>query len=574
MLFLGDGHGRQTKSPGKEDEKIACTGVREGSFLEPITQTTWKALRERVGRLSQALRTHHVQKGDRVALVASTCLDTLTVFLAVTTIGAISSSSSPDMGTTAILDRLKQIEPKYLFMEDYAVYNTKQTDLRPKMREILNGMKGVAGFRGVISQSRFPGKPADISSIPHCQTWETFISKAPSSTLIFEQLDFSDPMIIVYSSGTTGQPKCIAHSVGGIVLSGWKESTLHRNVDHTSIQLQYTTTGWIMYMSSIQLLLMGARTVMYDGSPFAHDKSNFIRLVGEQKVTHLGISPRLMQTLQTSDIAPRDVTNLDALQMVTSTGMVLSDALFEWFYAAGFPKQVHLANISGGTDIAAAFGTANPLLPVYVGGCQCIALGMAVEVFDPASAEDAQDAPPPGRPVPADGVPGDLVCTAAFPTMPTRFWGDLAPSDRRSKYHGSYFDKYDGVWTHGDFVMVHPVTKQVFLLGRADGVLNPSGVRFGSAEIYGVVERGFADSVAESLCVGQRRPQDHDESVMLFLLMKPGREKDFTPELVARLKATIRQQLSPRHVPRYVFRTPEIPVSAYIFCLDSWGLYS
>lgn len=250
ILFVGDKDGRPVNSPGKEDCKIACTGVREGSFLEPITQTTWQDLRKRVGQLSQALRAHGVRKGDRVALVASTCLDTLTVFLAVTALGAIFSSSSTDMGTKGILERLTQIEPKFLFMEDWAVYNGKRIDLRPKMKEILDGLKHVRGFGGIISQARFPDQPADISSVPNCQTWGTFISKAPSSTLVFEQLEFSDAMIIVYSSGTTGQPKCIVHSVGGVVLSGHKESTLHRSVDHTSTQLQYTTTGWMMYSKS------------------------------------------------------------------------------------------------------------------------------------------------------------------------------------------------------------------------------------------------------------------------------------------------------------------------------------
>ncbi len=369
-------------------------------------------------------------------------------------------------------------------------------------------------------------------------------------------------MIIVYSSGTTGRPKCIAHSVGGIVLSGHKESTLHRNVDYTSIQLQYTTTGWMMYMSSIQLLLMGARTIMYDGSPFAHNMANFTRLIGEQRVTHLGISPRFMQTLQMNRIVPKDITDLSALQMVTSTGMVLSDRLFEWFYEVGFPSHVQLANISGGTDIAAAFGTANPLLPVYVGGCQCISLGMAVSIFDP-SVETGK-----GKPVPKDGIPGELICTEAFPTMPVMFWGDLSPSNNRSKYYGSYFEKYTGVWTHGDFAMIHPVTKQVFMLGRADGVLNPSGVRFGSAEVYSIIDSFFGDRIADSICVGQRRPQDDDERVLLFPLMHAGIK--FTTGMVSEVKTRIRKELSPRHVPSYVFETPDIPVS--LFLLASWWL--
>ena len=550
ILYVGDEYGRPTKSPGKEDSKIACTEVREGSFAS-IRQITWKELRERVGRLSNAMKAHGIQKGDRVALVASNCLDTLTIFLAVTALGGLFSSSSTDMGTKGILERLTQIEPKFVFMEDWAVYNQKQIDLRPKMKEISEGMRHINNFRGIISQARLLKKPADISSVPNCQTMDTFISKAKSSSLVFKKLDFCDPMIIVYSSGTTGQPKCIVHSVGGVVLNGHKESTLHRRVQHTSTQLQYTTTGWMMYMSSVQLLLMGARLVMYDGSPFAPDMKSFIRLVGEQKVTHLGISPRYMQTLQANNISPKHVTNLENLQVVTSTGMVLSDALFEWFYDAGFPPSAQLCNISGGTDLAGAFGTANPLLPVYVGGCQCRSLGMAVSVFD-STIEG-------GRGVKGvaveDGVPGELVCTEAFPTMPVKLWGE----NGSERYFRSYFEKFDNCWTHGDFIMIHPQTKQIMFLGRADGVLNPSGVRFGSADIYSVIDTYFSGSISDSICVGQRRPQDDDESVMLFLLMKHG--EAFTPKLVREVKAAIRKEHSPRHVPKYVFETPEIPVS-------------
>lgn len=548
VLFVGDGKGRGVTSPGKEDEKIACTEVREGSFVEPIRQISWKELRERTGRLSQALRAHGVRKGDRIAVVASNCLDTLTVFLATTTIGAIFSSSSTDLGSKGILERLAQIEPKYVFMDDYAVYDRKKIDLRPKMREVINHLKKVRNFKGVISQPRFLNQPADVSAISDCQTWTSFISKARSTELVFEQLDFGDPMIIVYSSGTTGLPKCIVHCVGGVVLSGHKESVLHRRVDHTSTQLQFTTTGWMMYMSSVQLMLMGARLVMYDGSPFAVDDKNFIRLVGEQKVTHWGISPRYLHTLRSKSINPQHVTDLSNLIVVTSTGMVLSESLFEWFYDFGFSPSVQLCNISGGTDIAAAFGTGNPLLPVYVGGAQCIALGMAVSVFDPAIERGK------GATVP-DGIPGELVCTEAFPTMPVKFWGDFS----KKRYQASYFDKYEGIWTHGDFIMIHPQTKQVIFLGRADGVLNPSGVRFGSSDIYSVIESDFSDIVADSICVGQRRPQDDDESVMLFLLLRPGQK--LSPKLIHQIKSAIRKEHSPRHVPKYVFETPAIPVS-------------
>lgn len=307
----------------------------------------------------------------------------------------------------------------------------------------------------------------------------------------------------------------------------------------------------IVYLGSIQQLLMGARAVLYDGSPFQPDLKRFMQIVAEQKVTHLGTSPRYLQTLQMNNIVPQQIADLRHLQVVTCTGMVLSDALFEWFYDVGFPKSVQLDNISGGTDLAGAFGTGNPNLPIYVGGCQCISLGMAVEVFD-QEVEGGKGIK--GRAV-EDGVPGELVCTKAFPTMPIKFWG----KDGWKRYFGSYFEKYDDCWTHGDFIMFHPVTKQVYFLGRADGVLNPSGVRFGSSDIYNVIEAHFAGEVSDTICVGQRRPNDDDESVMLFVLMKEGH--NFTPDLIRRIKQAIRKEHGPRHVPKYVFETPEIPVS-------------
>jgi len=304
-------------------------------------------------------------------------------------------------------------------------------------------------------------------------------------------------------------------------------------------------------MLAVLVLLMGARMVMYDGSPFQPDIKTFVQLYGQQKVTHLGISPRYLSDLQKNGIIPKKVTDLSNLRIVTSTGMVLSDQLFEWFYDSAFPAHVQLDNIAGGTDLAGAFGTGNPLLPVYVGGCQSLSLGTPVEVYD-QTFEGGKGIK--GKPV-EDGVPGELVATKAFPNMPVAFWGE----NGAQRYFDSYFARFDDVWTHGDFIMIHPTTRNVIFLGRADGVLNPSGVRFGSAEIYGIVDGLFGDKIADSICVGQRRPNDNDESVMLFLMMKPGAK--FTQSLVNDIKAAIRKETSPRHVPKYVFETPDIPTT-------------
>jgi acetoacetyl-CoA synthetase len=551
ILFSGDEKGNPVIDSAKANDKIAAVEAREGSFLEPIKYLTWRELRERVGRLSQAMRAHGVKKGDRIALVASTSVDTLTVFLATATLGGLFSSSSTDMGVKGILDRLTQIKPRFLFMDDWAVYNGKKVDLRPKMKQVVEGMTGVKEFEGVVSQVRFAHSPADISSIPKAKTWGNFISAAKSTVLEFEQCDFSDPFLVVYSSGTTGQPKCIVHAIGGVVISGHKEFRLHRDVGPNSRMLQYTTTGWIMYMASVQALLVGSSIVIYDGSPFTPNLTNFVKLVGQEKVTHLGISPRYLQTLEAGGVIPQKVTDLSHLEVITSTGMVLSDKLFEWVYDEGFPSNVQLDNISGGTDLAACFGTGNPILPLYVGGCQSFSLGVPVAVYD-QTIEGGKGVKGVELPI---GEAGELVAYQAFPTMPITFLGDDGPK----RYFDSYFARFDNVWTHGDFISVHPVTKQVMFLGRADGVLNPSGVRFGSAEIYSIIEAKFADKISDSICVGQRRPRDEDERVVLFLLMKPGHR--FSSQLIREVKDAIRKETSPRHVPKFVFETKEIPVS-------------
>jgi len=302
-----------------------------------------------------------------------------------------------------------------------------------------------------------------------------------------------------------------------------------------------------MYLVTVQMCLFGVRSVLYDGSPFKPSPQGFLSMLEQQQVTDFGTSPRFLHELQKRNIKPRDFLDLTHLKSVTTTGMVLPEAQFEWFYDTGFPAHVHLRNISGGTDLAGRFGIENPLTPVYAGGCQGPCLGMKVEVYD-SSIETG-----PGAAVP-DGEPGELVATASFPNQPVFFWGD----DSGDRYRNAYYTRFPHVWTHGDFIQIHPLTGQITFLGRADGVLNPSGVRFGSADIYSVIETHFPE-VADSLCVGQRRPEDTDETVILFLKMNDGFA--YREGLVERIKSKISQERSKRHVPRYVFQTWDIPVS-------------
>ncbi|KAI0840000.1 acetoacetyl-coenzyme A synthetase [Hypoxylon sp. FL0890] len=536
---------------GKEDTKIALTQVREG-----VTETrhvTWATLRRLVALYASALYAGGVRRSDRIVVVGSNSVETLVIFIATGWLGAIFSSSSTDMGVQGILQRTVQINPKYIFMDDAALYNGKRADLRQKMADIVSGMKGCDQFSGLVSIRRFHDA-LDISQIPKAQTLESFIEKGnPASAPPIARIAFHDPFLVCYSSGTTGIPKAIVHSVGGALLNYHKEGRLHEDSNSDNVSLQYTTTGWIMYLVCVGQLLLGGRCVLYDGSPFQPDLQTFIKLIGDQKVTKFGTSPRWFYEVARAGISPRQITDLSNLRTVTSTGMVLPEQLFEWFYDKGFPSHVKLSNISGGTDIAGCFGIGNPLTPVYVGGTQGPSLGVKVALYDSLLP------PGPGKEVP-DGTPGELVATESFPNVPIYLWGDKKPPGvPGSKFHSAYFTRYDHVWAQGDFCVFHPITKNLTFLGRADGVLNPSGVRFGSAEIYSVLERNFADRVADSICVGQRRPQDNDESVMLFLLMRPGHK--FDKKLVNEVKEAVKTELTKRHVPKYVFETPEIPTT-------------
>ncbi|KAG7435033.1 Acetoacetyl-CoA synthetase [Fusarium oxysporum f. sp. raphani] len=516
----------------KEDDTIAITEVREGN--SSVKNVTWGELRRRVGELASALKQRGVQKGDRVVMVGAHAVETLVVFLAATWLGGYLA-----------------IDPKFVFFDDGALYNGKVIDLRDKIEGVVEGMKECPSFQGAIIVQRFDS-PHDTSQIPKTQRLESFLSSAPSTPPSIERVGFQDPMVVYYSSGTTGTPKAIVHGVGPILVSVAKEAILHREITPKDVALQYTTTGWIMYLASVTRLAFGGRTVFYDGSPFVPDRSVLLRIVEEQRVTNLGISPRWLGELMKEGIVPQKEADLSSLTAVQSTGMVLKEQVFDWFYDGAFPTNIKLANFSGGTDIAACFVMENPLSPIYAGGCPGRVIGTPMAIY-PSS----PDLDKPILPVP-DGEPGDLVGTAAFPNVPLYLWNDTTPAPGK-KYTSAYFDRFPNVWSQGDFAAVHPQTGHIHILGRSDGVLNPSGIRFGSADIYAVLEGSFAKEVAESLCVGQRRPQDHDESVVLFLLMKP--RVKFNAELASRIRERIAKELTKRHVPKYIFEVPDIPTT-------------
>ncbi|ROW02723.1 hypothetical protein VSDG_01915 [Cytospora chrysosperma] len=535
----------------KEDAKVAITEIREGG--SELRECTWGELRARSARLAAAMyHSRGVRQGDRVVIVAANSIETFVVWVATNWLGAIFSSSSTDMGVKGILQRTVQVDPKLIFVDDAAVYNGKVVDLRQKMVEIVDGMKESHALASLVSIPRF-AQPRDITSVPKAETLGHLLDSTELPPPDFVRIAFHEPSLICFSSGTTGMPKPITHSVGGLMVSYFKEGRLHEDQGPETVGLQYTTTGWIMYVANAGLLMWGARSVFYDGSPFQPDVTVLIKILGEQGVTKFGTSPRWLFEVGKNGLSPREMVDLSRLKIVTCTGMVLSEQLFEWFYDKGFPRRTQLGNISGGTDIAGCFGICNPLEPVYVGGTQGPCLGTDARIYDATLLGG------PGKEVP-HGTPGELVATIPFPNVPCRFWGDKEPvATPGSRYHGAYFNRFDRVWAHGDFCSIHPVTGNITFLGRADGVLNPGGIRFGSAEIYSVVERHFADRIHDSLCVGQRRPTDQDESVMLFLLMKPGHR--FTRDLVNEIREAIRKDLSKRHVPKHIFETKEIPTT-------------
>lgn len=332
----------------KEDTKIAITEVREG--VTETRQVTWAALRRMAAVYAAAMHAKGVKRGDRIVIVAANSIETLVVFLATGWLGAIFSSSSTDMGVSGILQRTVQVNPKFIFMDDAALYNGKNVDLRQKMAEVEAGMKGCDQYQGIVSIRRFRDA-LDISGIPRAQTLDKFLRERSPTVPPIVRLEFHEPILICYSSGTTGIPKAIVHSVGGILINLIKEGMIQEGCSPDQVGLQYTTTGWIMYLANVSQLVIGARAVFYDGSPFQPDLQTFVKLIGDQKVTKLGISPRWMFEIAKAGISPREITDLSNLRVVTSTGMVLSDQLFEWFYDTGFPAHTHLANISGGTDI-------------------------------------------------------------------------------------------------------------------------------------------------------------------------------------------------------------------------------
>jgi acetoacetyl-CoA synthetase len=491
-------------------------------------------LHEAVARVAQALRAEGVKAGDRVAGYLPNMPEAVIATLACASLGAIWSSCSPDFGVQGVLDRFGQIEPVVLFAPDGYWYNGKRIDILEKVRDIEAMLPSV---RRVVVVPYLSERP-DLSGVHGAVTFEAFMAPHPGGVIRFEQLPFDHPLYILFSSGTTGVPKCIVHGAGGALLKHLCEQQLHSDVKPGDRLFYFTTLGWMMWNWLISGLASGATLVLYDGSPFVRNGAILFDLADAERVTHFGTSAKFIDAIAKAGLEPAKTHELASVRTILSTGSPLVPEGFDYVYRA-VKRDACLSSISGGTDICGCFVLGNPILPVWRGEIQCRALGLAVEVYDDQ-----------GRPV--RGRKGELVCTRPFPSMPIGFWND--PDGAR--YRAAYFEKFPGVWTHGDWCEI-TAHEGAVIYGRSDAVLNPGGVRIGTAEIYRQVEQ--LDEVVESLVIAQEWPPGRptDVRVVLFVKLREGRTLD--EALIEKIRQRIRLNTTPRHVPAKVLQVADIP---------------
>ena len=495
------------------------------------THVTRKELFRETARCAAALRAAGVVAGDRVAAYLPNIPETVIIMLAAASLGAVFSSCSPDFGVQGVIDRFGQIEPKILFVADGYWYNGKPVRVLEKNAEIASRLSSVEK----VVLVEFLGYLRESEAIANLQTWREFFEPFRGATDIeFAHLPFNHPLFILYSSGTTGAPKCIVHGAGGTLLQLLKEHQLHGDIKPNDRLFFFTTCGWMMWNWLVTALASGATVMLYDGSPLAAGGKLLFNYIEQEQITQFGVSAKFIDAIAKNGLAPAQMLDLSSLRTIFSTGSPLSPESFDYVYRDIKP-DVLLASISGGTDIVSAFVLGNPLLPVRRGEIQCRGLGMAVNVFDEE-----------GKPV--RGEKGELVCTKPFPSMPVGFWND----EHGTKYRAAYFEKIPGVWVHGDYAEI-TASDGIIIYGRSDATLNPGGVRIGTAEIYRLVEQ--LPEVVESLVIGQE--WEHDTRVVLFVKLHPNIALD--EELKARIKGTIRRNASPRHVPAVILAVEDIP---------------
>jgi acetoacetyl-CoA synthetase len=517
------------------ENQLACQGPRDAIVFKGEDKVdrrlSWDELHALVSRLQQFFVSLGVKPGDRIAAMMPNMPETVAAMLAAASIGAVWSSCSPDFGEQGVLDRFGQIEPVVFIAPDGYWYNGKQNDVTSKVQAVMAKLPTlrrtlIVDYLGTAAQA--------VTAMDGAETLEQALAPFEKKPVTFERLPFAHPLYILFSSGTTGIPKCIVHSAGGTLIQHVKEQRLHAGILEGDRLFYFTTCGWMMWNWLVSGLASGATLLLYDGSPFHPNGNILFDFADAERMTYFGTSAKFIDSVRKAGLRPIDTHELSSVRSISSTGSPLSPEDFAFVYD-GIKKDVHLASISGGTDIVSCFVLGVPIEPVWSGEIQGPGLGLAVDVWD----DDGRH---------LERGKGELVCTKAFPAMPIGFWND--PDGRR--YHAAYFDRFDNIWCHGDFaewtehggIVIH---------GRSDATLNPGGVRIGTAEIYNQVEQ--MPEVAEALCIGQ--DFDGDVRVVLFVRLAEGVNLD--ADLEARIKVRIRSGASPRHVPARIVAVADIP---------------
>ena len=510
-----------------QDNRTALIGIREN---QGVVKLSYQQLIEKAAVVANYLRSIGVKKGDRVAAFVSNIPEAVIGMISSVSLGAVWTSCSPDFGAEAAIERFGQVQPKVLFAVDNYSYNGQVFDCSNKVKKMCESIKSIEKVIIIPQYNKFSDDLYESINFIDYNELSTF----PSSQMMFEQVNFDHPLYIMYSSGTTGKPKCIVHGTGGVLIQHFKELSLHTNITANDVVTYYTTTGWMMWNWLVSSLMLGASVVLIDGSPVYPTQSRLWDLIDEHKISIFGTSPKYLSICQSNNLIPKNRNELTSLKIILSTGSPLTVENFRWVYE-NVKKDVQLSSISGGTDIISCFMLGNPMLPIYEGEIQCRGLGMKVEVYDDN-----------GQPV--YHQKGELVCTKPFPSMPIYFLND----PEMKKYKSSYFEYYPGIWRHGDYVMLTE-NGGVIVYGRSDATLNPGGVRIGTAEIYNVVEK--LDEVVDSLVVGQN--WNNDVRIILFVVLKDTIQ--LTDQLKEKIKAEIKLKLSPRHVPAKIIQINEVP---------------